>query len=101
MIISKKSKILIIGGGFGGCASAHLLLENGFKNITLIDKSPYLGAGVRTQFYGGHPYTFGPRHFLTFNKKVYDYLNLYVPMRSCSEHQFLSYVEQDNNFYNY
>ena len=22
-------------------------------------------------------------------------------MRSCSEHQFLSYVEQDNNFYNY
>ena len=28
-------------------------------------------------------------------------MNSYVPLRSCSEHQFLSYVEQDKNFYNY
>ena len=97
----KKIKALIIGGGFAGCASAHELLK--FKNIetTLIDTANFLGAGVRTNFYGGHPYTFGPRHFLTFNKKVYRYLNKFVPLRSCSEHEFLSYVESDNNFYNY
>ena len=95
----KKIKALIIGGGFAGCTSAHELLK--FKNIdiTLIDNAKYLGAGVRTNFYGGHPYTFGPRHFLTFNKEVYKYLNKIVPLRSCSEHEFLSYVETDNNFH--
>ena len=34
-----------------------------------LKKSSSLGAGVRTQWYGGHPYTFGPRHFLTKNEK--------------------------------
>jgi UDP-galactopyranose mutase len=70
-------------------------------DVTLVEKSSYLGAGVRTFFYGGHPYTFGPRHFLTSNKEVYDYLNKIVPLRSCSEHEFLTYVEQDNQFYHY
>jgi hypothetical protein len=28
---------------------------------------------VRTNWFGGHPYTFGPRHFLTQNRAVYDY----------------------------
>ena len=96
-----KKKVLIIGGGMAGCATSHVLNHNKELEVHLVDKNSFLGAGVRTFFYGGHPYTFGPRHFLTFNKKIYDFLNSYVPMRSCSEHQFLSYVEQDNNFYNY
>ena len=83
-----------------GCATSHVLNHNKELEVHLVDKNSFR-AGVRTFFYGGHPYTFGPRHFLTFNKKIYDFLNSYVPMRSCSEHQFLSYVEQDNNFYNY
>ena len=96
-----KKKVLIIGGGFGGCASAHILSKNKSLDVTLVEKNKYLGAGVRTLFYGGHPYTFGPRHFLTHNKKIFDYLNKHVPMRKCSEHQFITYVERDNKFYNY
>jgi UDP-galactopyranose mutase len=96
-----KKKILIIGGGFAGCASARLLCKIKNVKITLIEKSSELGAGVRTNYYGGHPYTFGPRHFLTHNKEVYKYLNKIVPMRSCGNHQFITYVEKDNNFYNY
>lgn len=96
-----KKKILIIGGGFAGCAAAHELINIKDTEITLAEKGGYLGAGVRTFFYGGHPYTFGPRHFLTKNKYVYDYLNKIVPMRLCSEHEFLSYVERDNQFYHY
>ncbi len=95
-----KKKILIIGGGFAGCAMAHQLNDKKY-DITLVDKNNSLGAGVRTFFYGGHPYTFGPRHFLTFNKKVFNYLNKIVPMRLCGDHQFLTYVESDNEFYNY
>ena len=76
-----KKTILIIGGGFAGTAAARLISEIQNTKITLVEKSPYLGAGVRTNFYGGHPYTFGPRHFLTHNKKVFDYLNKIIPMR--------------------
>ncbi len=94
-------KILIIGGGFAGCASARILSRHKQFKIDLVEQSKFLGAGVRTQFYGGHPYTFGPRHFLTHNKDVFNYLNKIVPMRSCADHQFITYVEKDNQFYNY
>jgi UDP-galactopyranose mutase len=67
----------------------------------LIESSNELGAGVRTKFWGGHPYTFGPRHFLTPHQKVFDFLNKYVPLRICDDHQALTYVEQDNAFYNF
>ena len=99
--MNKTKKILIIGGGFAGTAAARLVSEIKNTKITLVEKSSILGAGVRTNFYGGHPYTFGPRHFLTHNKKVYDYLNKIVPMRNCGDHQFITYVESDNQFYNY
>ena len=94
-------KALIIGGGIAGCASAHLLELKGNWEVDLVERSSHLGAGVKTQWYGGHPYTFGPRHFLTTNRKVFDYLNKYCPLRLCSDHIFLSYVQSDQNFYNY
>ena len=96
-----KKKILIIGGGFAGSAYARILSKLKDVYITLVEKSNQLGAGVRTRFYGGHIYTFGPRHFLTHNKEVFEYLNKILPMRSCVNHEFTSYVEQDNQFYNY
>lgn len=92
---------LIIGGGAAGCAAAHQLTLMGGWDILLVEAAPILGAGVRTQWYGGHPYTFGPRHFLTQNRAVYDYMDAICPLRSCADHQFITYVERDNAFYNY
>lgn len=94
-------KALIIGGGFSGCAAAHQLQLMGGWDTTVVEAAPFLGAGVRTQFYGGHPYTFGPRHFLTPWPHVYEFLNTYVPMRRCADHQFLTYVSDDERFYSY
>ncbi len=94
-------KVLIIGGGFAGCASAHQLALLGGYDVTLVESAAELGAGVRTRWYGGHPYTFGPRHFLTQNDAVYDYLNQLLPLRRCADHEFLTYVERDNRFYNF
>ncbi len=94
-------RVLIVGGGFGGCSSAEILSHNKKNKITLIEKSNILGAGVRTHFYGGHPYTYGPRHFLTRKKETYTYLKKFLNLRNCNYHQFKSYVEQDNQFYNY
>lgn len=96
-----KKTALIIGDGPAGCSAAHQLHELGSWEITLIEAGQKLGGGVRTNYYGGHPYTFGPRHFLTQNEKVYEYLNEIVPLRDCGDHQFITYVEQDNDFYNF
>jgi UDP-galactopyranose mutase len=91
---------LIIGGGFAGCAAAHQLALQGNWSVTLIEAAPHLGAGVRTKWYGGHPYTYGPRHFLTRDEHLFTFLNRYVPMRKLT-HVFQTYVEQDNEFYNF
>lgn len=92
---------LIIGGGFAGCATAHQLALMGGWRVTLVEANPFLGAGVRTMYYGGHPHTFGPRHFLTPWPHVFEYLNRYVPMWRCADHQFLTYIEKEQTFYTY
>lgn len=94
-------KILVIGGGFAGCAATHQLNLMGGWDVTLVEAASFLGAGVRTFRYGGHPYTFGPRHFLTPKQKLFDYLNALVPLRRCEDHEFITYVERDNAFYNF
>lgn len=92
---------LIIGGGFAGCAAAHQLALMGGWDVTLVEAFPYLGSGVKTRYYGGHPYTYGPRHFLTPMEHVFEFLNKYVPMRRCAEHEFLTFVDRDDRFYHY
>jgi UDP-galactopyranose mutase len=94
-------RALVLGGGFAGCAAAHQLMLMGGWDVTLVEQAPFLGAGNRTMYYGGHPHTFGPRHFLTPWPHVFEFLNKYVPMRSCGDHQFLTYVERDQRFYHY
>ena len=95
-------RALIIGGGIAGCTAAHQLrLNDESWNVTLIEKSKELGAGNRTKYWGGHPYTFGPRHFLTPHEEVFSFFNKYVPLRRCPEHEAWTYVEGDGNFYNF
>jgi len=94
-------KALIIGGGFSGCSAAHLLSLEGGWDVTLVEIAGDLGGGNKTRWYGGHPYTLGPRHFLTPMPEIYEYLNRYCPLRSCANHEFLTYIEQDASFYSY
>jgi len=95
------STVLIIGGGFAGCIAAQMLTEKGHK-VTLVERSHELGGTCRTYWYGGHPYTLGPRHFLTRSEKVWEFLNKSCPMRRYNEgHEFLTYVERDQQFYHF
>ena len=96
-----KKTALVIGGGPAGCSAVHQLYDLGSWDITIVEAGLKLGGGVRTNYFGGHPFTFGPRHFLTHNEKVYEYLNHIVPLRDCGDHQFITYVEKDNDFYNF
>jgi UDP-galactopyranose mutase len=96
------TKVLIIGGGFAGCISAEMLHAKGYTDITLIERAPVLGGGCRTYTWGGHPYTLGPRHFLTRREEVFEFLNRSCPMRRYDQgHEFLTYIERDQSFYHF
>ena len=94
-------KVLIIGGGFAGCSSAEIISNIPGTKIVILEKGNSLGAGVRTHFNGGHPFTFGPRHFLTTKVEAYNYLKKFLKLRNVNYHKFISYIKQDDNFYNY
>ena len=68
-------KALIIGGGAAGSTAAIEMSKKKDWDTILVEKSNDLGAGVRTSFKSGHPFTYGPRHFLSHNQEVFDYLN--------------------------
>lgn len=96
------TKILIIGGGFAGCIAADMLHQKGYNDVTLVEVAPVLGGGCRTLTYGGHPYTLGPRHFLTRREEVFQFLHRSCPMRRYTEgHEFLTYIERDQKFYHF
>jgi UDP-galactopyranose mutase len=95
-------KILIIGAGPAGCAAAHQLqLHNISADILIVEKGSFIGGGCKTYYMGGHPYTFGPRHFITEKEYLYNFLDKYVPLRRCQEHEFKTYVEKDDAFYSF
>lgn len=93
------SKAIILGGGFSGCVAANELSKEGWE-VILFEKNSYLGGGCRTFFYGGHPYTEGPRPLSVTSDKVFSYIDDIVPLRTF--HLYLNtYIEQDKEFYTY
>lgn len=92
-------KATILGGGVTGCTCAFELSKRGW-DVTLIEKNDYLGGGCRTFFYGGHPYTEGPRPLHVVNEKIFNYINDIVPLRKFKLY-LNTYIERDKNFYNY
>jgi|TARA_B100001964_G_C14217004_1_gene593277 UDP-galactopyranose mutase len=92
-------KAIIIGAGISGSIPAMLLKEKGWS-VTVIDKASYIGGGLRTFFHGGHPFTYGPRHFLSPHPEAYEFLNKYVPLRDITKINY-TFIESDNTFYTY
>ena len=91
--------VLILGAGVAGCATAYLLQKKGF-DVTVLEGAPRPGGGVWTQYYGGHPYTFGPRVFFSPDDEVVSHLMGLIKMREFYT-QTWTYVESDGNLYNY
>jgi UDP-galactopyranose mutase len=94
------ARALVIGAGFAGCIAAEMLSGKG-HDVTVVERAPFLGGGCKTFTWGGHPYTFGPRHFLTKNEKAWAYLDRFCPMHRFPGHEFLTYVERDAQFYHF
>ncbi|MBI1916536.1 MAG: NAD(P)-binding protein [Planctomycetes bacterium] len=92
-------RAVVVGAGFAGCAYAMPLRERGWS-VTVIEKAGFIGGGVRTFFHGGHPYTYGPRHFLSPYPEAFDFLNKFVPLRHIKKINY-TYLERDQAFYTY
>ena len=94
-------RAIVIGSGFAGCMFAMMLKQKNW-HVSVIDKSGFTGGGVRTFYHGGHPFTYGPRHFIGPEKNMpaFEFLNKIVPMRNIKKMN-LSYQQQDDFFASY
>jgi len=78
-------KVVIIGAGFGGLATAALLAKDGYE-VTLLEKNADLGGRARVWKEKGYVFDMGPswylmpeafeRYFSLFGKKTSDYYQL-------------------------
>jgi len=94
--------VIVLGGGISGTSVSYLLSENGW-DVTLLERNSYLGGGFKTFYYGGHPFTNGPRPLVSRKEDetgVFQFVNKLVPMRKL-DHGLLTYVERDGQFYSY
>ena len=89
----------MIGAGASGCIAAYLLKSKGFE-VEVIERGGEIGGGNRTFFYGGHPFTFGPHHFLSPFQEAYDFVSKFVKLRDLNQLLY-TYVESDQEFYHY
>ena len=70
---------LIIGSGLYGATFAHLATKAG-KKCLVIDKRPQLGGNIYCEDVDGiHVHKYGAHIFHTSNKKVWDFVNSFVP----------------------
>lgn len=92
-------KAIILGGGLTGCVVANELSRKGIETV-ILEKNTYLGGGCHTFFYGGHPYTEGPRPLSIKDGKAFDYINSIVKLRTFPL-ILDSYNEADQQFYGF
>lgn len=91
-----SKKVIILGAGVTGCAAARELAGKGC-DVTLIERNNYLGGGCHTFFWGGHPYTEGPRPLHVASDRIFNYINDVVPMRTFPL-ILDTYIERDRSF---
>ncbi|MCC7427727.1 MAG: NAD(P)-binding protein [Alphaproteobacteria bacterium] len=87
-----------MGAGFAGSTVAHLLKDR--FETTVLEAAAEPGGGCRTAWYGGHPYTFGPRVFFSRDEAVIATLTALTPIRRFDTISW-TYVAADGAFYNY
>lgn len=74
---------LIVGSGLYGSVFAHEAKKLN-KNVLVIEKRNHIGGNVYTRYEDKiHVHVYGPHHFHTNSKKIWDYINQFAPFRTC------------------
>ena len=74
---------LIVGSGLYGSIFAHEATKVG-KKVLVIEKRNHIGGNVYTEKQDDiHVHMYGPHHFHTNSKKIWDYINKFAPFRTC------------------
>lgn len=77
--MSDKYDFLIVGSGLYGATFAHLAHKAG-KKCLIIEKRPHFGGNIRCENIEGiNVHAYGAHIFHTSNKKVWDFVNQFVP----------------------
>lgn len=95
----RRPNAVVIGAGMAGCTVAYLFRQHGF-DVVVVEGADVPGAGVRTRWYGGHPYTFGPRVFFSRDGEVIVHLTSLIPIREFYTRTW-TYVETERRLYHY
>ena len=64
-MIGKINRIVVVGGGISGLATANRLIELGHTNVTLLEASPRLGGTIETVHRDGFLIERGPDSFIS------------------------------------
>ena len=73
-LVKTKNKVVVIGSGVGGSASAALLAKSGY-DVTLIEQHPFLGGRCATMERNGFQYDFGVHMFSRGDKGTHGQVN--------------------------
>jgi protoporphyrinogen/coproporphyrinogen III oxidase len=93
-LLSARRKILIIGGGISGLATAHYLNKSGIRP-TIIEKSPTLGGVIQTETRDGCVLEAGPDSFLAAKPSALELireLGLQDQVIDSNDHQRIIYI---------
>ncbi len=78
-------KVLILGAGPAGCASAYYLKRQGFSDITIVERSA-VGGNAHTSFYEGIPYEFGPQIMYTDEDRLREVFEVFLQQHAAPTH---------------
>tara|TARA_Y100000034_G_scaffold35064_2_gene43035 strand:- start:20513 stop:21595 length:1083 start_codon:yes stop_codon:yes gene_type:complete len=74
---------LVVGSGLYGSIFAYEATKVG-KKVLVIEKRDHIGGNVYTKNEDGiHVHMYGPHHFHTNSKRIWDYINQFAPFRTC------------------
>ena len=68
--IKKNARICIVGAGPGGLSTAYYLKENGYTNVTILEKLPQVGGMCRTLTFEARSFDIGANYLTPAYKKI-------------------------------
>jgi len=92
-----KKKVIVIGAGPSGIACALELIKTKKFDVTIVEKSKYIGGISKTIDYKGNKIDIGGHRFFTKNKKVMDFWTSYMKMQGSAAKDEIDKRNYDKN----